>query len=152
MDAQAADVLVKYLLSLPVLHLAAVVKSNVIFTSLFRLLFAKPTINNNGLLLAESLLPHMENSRIKSILNDFVHKTNPVKMEMEDIDRKLPVKLECEKMDDTVHLGISLGRKLLEHDSEVEKTGMFVDWLSAVELEIVNLKHEKLQVSVHGAY
>lgn len=40
-----------------------------------------------------------------------------------------------------------LGKMLMEDESKSEKTGLLVDWLSSLELEIANSDKGKLQVS-----
>lgn len=54
-------------------------------------------------------------------------------------------------MSDGGDLGEKLAKLLLSDSFEPEKAGLLVDWLSAVELEIVNLKDgnkESVQVGV----
>lgn len=48
-----------------------------------------------------------------------------------------------EALKDVSHLGEQLSKLLLSDSFEPERAGLLVDWLSAVELEIVNLKEDK---------
>lgn len=148
-DRQAVDLIFTYLESLPSTHIMKIIRKNIILTSLFRLLFVKENINEKSVNLAGSLLYGiLYKGPLVSILNTFLDSAKGEKMEIDkkpDIsDLIKPEKSVSNELED---LGVRLGKKLLEHDSEAEKTGLIVDWLSAVELEIVNLKQQTLQVS-----
>lgn len=148
-DRQAVDLIFTYLESLPSTHIMKIIRKNIILTSLFRLLFVKENINEKSVNLAGSLLYGiLYKGPLVSILNTFLDNAKGEKMEIDkkpDIsDLIKPEKSVSNELED---LGVRLGKKLLEHDSEAEKTGLIVDWLSAVELEIVNLKQQTLQVS-----
>lgn len=148
-DRRAVELIFNYLESLPSTHVVKIIKKNKIFTSLFRLLFVKENVNEKSICLAKNLLYGIVcKGPLVSILNTFLESGKGEKMEIDEkpcvSDLIKPDKSISNEQED---LGVRLGKKLLEHNSEAEKTGLIVDWLSAVELEIVNLKQQTLQVS-----
>lgn len=49
-------------------------------------------------------------------------------------------------------LGKKLGKLLLEDDDEVDRTGLVIDWLCSVELEIGNSNVQNVQVNKLSVY
>lgn len=79
----------------------------------------------------------------------------------EEMQKRVEVIRKSDKVDDPrikealsgadpADLGERLARLLLSDSFEPEKAGLLVDWLSAVELEIVNLKQGEKNVQVRG--
>lgn len=129
------------------MHLATVIQKTNVHTPLFRLLFVKQHGNDNSIALARNLLVNIENKDhpVAFILQQFLLETADIK------PKDAIVKNEGKNMmsvfsSDTSDLGIRLAEQLLKNTTEPEKTGVLVDWLSAVELEIVNFKQEHVQV------
>lgn len=97
-----------------------------------------------------SLIPNKENCTAV-VLYKFLKKLGAeVKME---VDSQIPLDIKAEptlkdlkSIESAEKLGEKLGQMLMQQDARVEKTGLLVDWLSAVELEIANSDKQKLQV------
>lgn len=121
-------------------------------TNLCKLLFVKNELNEISVSAATVLLSKITDTRnsLSETLNRFLKETN-VKEEIKtarpkynDLTRTLP-EIKDEKI--TVeNVGEKLGKLLMKEDLEIEKTGLIVDWLCSIELEVLNPNEGNIQV------
>ncbi|KAF2879696.1 hypothetical protein ILUMI_26472 [Ignelater luminosus] len=123
-------------------------------TILFKMLFTKKNLDENSLQIAQFLLTNMSNANnpIATILTQFIngskieeHKPSKlVKKESSDLDKMMTEMSTLANMSEsTENLGEKLGKLLMKDDLKVEKTGLIVDWLCSIELEILNPNKQK---------
>lgn len=154
-DKSASMKIFDYLQGLQSSALMTLISNNSI-TSLFRLLFTKRNVNERSIKIAEKILNLTQDKLIAMVLNKFLNETDKmdVDVNVKSID---PIKLlensdlitnkkSNEMLEHSEVLGEKLGKLLLEN-VDVEKTGLIVDWLTSVELEIANSQSVQLQVS-----
>lgn len=99
---------------------------------LFRLLFTKRNVNDKSIIVAEKILNILKDKdkSLTLILKQFLNQ------EMETSSDFLKTN-KSNEMEQSEILGEKLGKMLLDN-VDVEKTGLIVDWLASVELEIAN--------------
>lgn len=146
-DRQAVNMVINYLQNFSPIHLTSIIQKSNIYTPLFRLLFIKQHCSENSITLARNLLLYINiKNPVVSILQQFLSETADIKPKQ--IVTETEQHMKDISYSDTADLGVKLGQQLLQNSAEPEKTGLLVDWLSAVELEIVNLKNKQVQVSL----
>lgn len=126
------------------------------FSTLLRLIFTSESVSQEKIDYVTQLLnliPSKDNCPA-TILSHYLKNSNKSEVKMDvDIDPQNIIKSELitsKKYDSILNcpdkLGEKLGKMLLENEAKAEKTGLLVDWLSAVELEIASSDKQKLQV------
>lgn len=146
----------------------AAIKKNATVTSLLRILFTERNQCEKLTRLAKALQAKISDTTtpLSLILNQYLEKCKKaLEMHVDDDDEMktsgVQVIRKCDNVDDARinealmsdegDLGEKLAKLLLSDSFESEKAGLLVDWLSAVELEIVNLKGDnKESVQVRG--
>lgn len=134
------DIIINYLHAVPPPFLLKCTYQKGSLATLFRLIFTKDHFNEKTFAIASNLLnvTQDKNSLIVIQLTQFLQLNNK-SIKYEDKANKFDkhnVNVE--------NLGKKIGELLLEN-SEPDKTGLLVDWLSSVELQIAG-PNEKLQV------
>lgn len=126
---------------------------------LFRLLFTKRNVSEKSLNVAEKILTAAQDTdkSISLILKQFLNRYTKFTASASNLmDTDDPIKSldsknvitnqkSNEMLDHSEILGERLGKMLLDNVN-VEKTGLIVDWLTSVELEIANKEEGQLQV------
>lgn len=129
------------------------------FSILLRLLFAKTSRSSEKDMLASqflTLLPKENCSAdiLRQYLESKTVKQEPGTSVTDDLKNivetdGLVTSIKSEQvLSFPDNLGEKLGKILLEDETAAEKTGLLVDWLSAMELEIANSDQDKLQVDL----
>ncbi|CAG9856871.1 unnamed protein product [Phyllotreta striolata] len=77
------------------------------------------------------------------VLRRYLRSTGEETAKME-VDREE----KCQTMPDAGDMGEKLGKTLMEGDGRAQTTGLIVDWLTAIELEIANSDKHKLQMEL----
>lgn len=126
------------------------------FSTLFRLIFTPDSVNREKIDYVAQLLNLIpsKDSCTATILSQYLENSSKSEIKMEEnVDPQNVIKSELitsKKYDSILNcpdkLGERLGKMLLENEAKAEKTGLLVDWLSAVELEIASSDKQKLQV------
>lgn len=133
--------------------------SNNSINLLFRLLFTKRNANENSFKAAEKILQVLQDkdNSIALLLKQFLNQDRKSVLSKMEIDDDLdPIrslqnsdlitnKKSNKILEQSETLGEKLGKLLLDN-VEVEKTGLIVDWLTSVELEVANTAGGQLQV------
>ncbi|KAG5898788.1 hypothetical protein JTB14_010998 [Gonioctena quinquepunctata] len=147
-----AELVFNFIKSIPVsFTLPVILKYNSIST-LFRLIFtiASSTPERNTIASQFLNLIPDKKSCVAVILQQYLKgcgvKQEDIKMEIDPENLVTPKNEAFSSYPG--ELGENLG-KMLEEDSKEKKTGLLIDWLSAVELEIANSDKHKLQVRLH---
>ncbi|XP_017779364.1 PREDICTED: integrator complex subunit 1 [Nicrophorus vespilloides] len=140
---------------------------------LFRLVFTKRNLSRAAVQLAERILSALPSDRrhplIEPVLKQYLKLArNESKMDVDAataaVSTSAPLdplqvlttcKMITAKRSDQVlaarrmeNLGERLGRMLMDPNADAEKTGLVVDWLAAVELEIANSPSKKIQMEL----
>lgn len=150
----------EHLLRLPSQNIISSIRSNAAVTSLFRLIFAEHNRSEKLTQFANHLHYNLIDSdaSLRLILNQYLQKSNRMPVDQEKPCGRVEVIRKCndvrinQALCDVSNLGENLAKLLLSDNFEPEKAGLLVDYLSAVELEIVNLKDdskENVQVKKH---
>lgn len=136
------------------------VRKYVSITSLFCLLYTIPNQSEKLRELADTLKTRNTNYPLSLIIHKYLKKNKKLQEMVVDEEQKcgvVEVIRKCdivnderinEALNDVRNLGEKLSKLLLSDCFEPEKAGLLVDWLSAVELEIVNLNDTKENVQV----
>lgn len=161
-DINAATKIFDYLQGLQSTSLMTLITNNSIIL-LFRLLFTKRNVNEMSLKAAENILIVAQDvdKSITLILKQFLNqhtKFSPsaTTILMDTVDPIITLgsndlitnQKSNEMLDHSEILGEKLGKMLLDN-VDVEKTGLIVDWLTSVELEIANTEGGQLQVRLN---
>ncbi|KAJ8965278.1 hypothetical protein NQ314_004241 [Rhamnusium bicolor] len=153
------ETIFNFIRSIPINFTLPIILQYKSFSTLFRLIFTSTSINQEKIDFAIQLLnliPKEENCTTV-ILKQYLKNSgkSEVKMDIEIDPHEIIKKndLITSKKYNTVlncpeKLGEKLGKMLLEDESRAEKTGLLVDWLSAIELEIANSDKHKLQMDL----
>ncbi|CAG9768098.1 unnamed protein product [Ceutorhynchus assimilis] len=154
------DTFFKIIKDLPInLVLPTILKHNS-FSTLLRLIFSHDSFAIDKQLLANQLLtviPH-ENCTI-NVLRHYLKSTNRIeKVEEREVSGDIMEMIIKEELvtssksevilNSPENLGQKVVKMLLEDNIALEKTGLLVDWLSILELEIANTEKDKLQVDL----
>uniref|UniRef100_A0AAR5P8Z6 DUF3677 domain-containing protein n=1 Tax=Dendroctonus ponderosae TaxID=77166 RepID=A0AAR5P8Z6_DENPD len=129
------------------------------FSMLLRLVFSSDSLSEEKQMFAIQLLPMIPKSNCTA---NFLRRYLQMYSVKEASDSIVPLELmqmvKCEDLITRVkseqvlsaseNLTEKLGKMLMEDESESEKTGLLVDWLSSLELEIANSDKDKLQVGL----
>ncbi|XP_048516871.1 integrator complex subunit 1 isoform X3 [Dendroctonus ponderosae] len=129
------------------------------FSMLLRLVFTSDSLSEEKQMFAIQLLPMIPKSNCTA---NFLRRYLQMYSVKEASDSIVPLELmqmvKCEDLITRVkseqvlsaseNLTEKLGKMLMEDESESEKTGLLVDWLSSLELEIANSDKDKLQVGL----
>ncbi|KAJ8945121.1 hypothetical protein NQ318_001586 [Aromia moschata] len=148
-----AETILNFIKSIPVNFIVSVVLRFNSISTLFRLTFSIDCYNQEKVEFAKqllSLIPNQENCTA-AVLRQFLNSTEKIKIEMKtesDSHEVIKGNLITDRKYDSKKLGEKLGQMLLEDESKVERTGLLVDWLSAIELEIANSDKHKLQMDL----
>ncbi|KAF7268865.1 hypothetical protein GWI33_018061 [Rhynchophorus ferrugineus] len=150
--------LFNYIKSIPLDRILPPILQYNSFSALFSLIFSKDSMDSEKQSFVTQLMKMIPADNCTArVLKHYLmlcQKESPSrvpKVDVVDIVQKeeliTSVKSEAvlESLD---NLGEKLGKVLLEDKSEIEKTGVLVDWLSALELEIANLDKHKTQVNL----
>ncbi|XP_074031571.1 integrator complex subunit 1 [Leptinotarsa decemlineata] len=148
-----ADLVFNFIKSIPInFTLPVILKYNSIST-LFRLIFTTSSASPEKTAIASQFLKLIPDKKscVAVVLRQFL-KGSGIDMEDVKMEVDLEVKMEEKPVALSGHcdgMGGELGKMLLEEGgSKAEKTGLMIDWLSTVELEIANSDKHKLQMDL----
>lgn len=155
-NKQNTELIIDHLLRFPPQNIITAARTNVTVTSLFRLLFIEHNYSEKLTQLAKTLQSNLLNSdnALNLILSQYMKKSEKIvemPVDKQEISSGVEVIRRCDTVDDVrinealkdvTNLGEKLAKLLLSDNFEPEKAGLLVDYLSAVELEIVNLKDD----------
>lgn len=157
---QSVECIVEQLLKFPAQNIVLSVRQNLSILSFFRLLFVEKNQSEKLTQLARRIQSDTTNAdnALSLILNQYLQMSEKqFKMCVDEEEQKMVKVLpRCntddphinEALSNMSNLGEKLSKLLLNENFEPEKSGLLVDWLSAVELEIVSLKEGKENVEV----
>lgn len=166
-NKQNTDLIVDHLSRFPPQNIITAARTNVTITSLFRLLFIERNYSEKLTQLAKTLQSNLlkSDNALNLIVNQYMRKSEKIlemPVDKEEKSSGVEVIRRCDTVDDArinvalkdvTNLGEKLAKLLLSDNFEPEKAGLLVDYLSAVELEIVNLKKDcKGSVQVNTIY
>lgn len=120
-------------------------------STLFRLIFSSGNVNHEKINVANQLLLLIPNKKCCTaiVLQQYLSKTG--KQEIKSEKQMDTSSAGCIKdsgiMETPEYVKDMLEKMLLDEKSEGKKTGVLVDWLSAIELEMGNSGKQKLQVT-----
>ncbi|XP_030761585.1 integrator complex subunit 1 isoform X2 [Sitophilus oryzae] len=152
------DLLFNYIKTVPISTILPNILQYNSFSTLFSLMFSRDSLNTEKQQFISKLLSGIPSNNctarvLRYCLSECTKMEEDVKpqLNLEDIVKKeeliTNVKSE-EVLSRAESLGEKLGKILLEDQNEAEKTGLLVDWLSALELEIANSAKDKIQVDL----
>lgn len=142
-EKQSLDVIFDYLKSLPINFIIPVLHKHNSISPLFRLLFSSKDSLNEKVTMATIFLNHMKevHNGTYIMLKQFIKENGQIKTEKQKEDFS-----EVEMIPSLDKISEKLGNMLSEVKTQEEKTGLLVDWLSTIELEIAYSQKQKLQV------
>lgn len=143
------DTIINYMKSVPTNFLLPIIRNYNSFTTLIRLIFNTDCINNERIQLATQLLNIIDSNidnNIAIILKRYINDKDSINIKIENEIKNELIKNINEN--DACDIGNKLGNILFENEAKAGKTGLLVDWLSAIELEITNFDKHKLQMNL----
>ncbi|XP_050499679.1 integrator complex subunit 1 [Diabrotica virgifera virgifera] len=145
-----ADLIFNFIKSIPVNYTLPVIMQYNSISTLIRLIFTTGEDYPDKLNFATQFLKLIPNKKscIAVVLQQYTKGSVTAK---KDIKMEVDCPVASTSDVDVAHpqeIGERLGMILLEGDNKAEKTGLIVDWLSAIELEIANSNKHRLQMEL----
>ncbi|XP_063908867.1 integrator complex subunit 1 isoform X2 [Zophobas morio] len=143
LEKSTLDIVFSYLKSLPMNFITPILLKYNSISTLFRLLFTINRTDNDLVVMATGFISQLSDVRNSNfaVLKQFLKQSQNVEVKKEEkkscVDLDIPGNID--------NIGEKLTTMLSETKSQEEKTGLLVDWLSTIELEIASPQKQKLQ-------
>ncbi|KAK4876341.1 hypothetical protein RN001_012763 [Aquatica leii] len=156
-NIKAKKFILRYLEAAPIELIQSLLSTPRVSIPFCKILFSKKD-NEISIPLAKTFLASVSDpsNPVLEILRKFVGELNPEEKKMRVARDKSCVALlgVTPKISDVIedstaeNLGEKLGQLLMSNDLEIEKTGLIVDWLCTVELEILSPNKSDIQIDL----